>query len=41
MVASQTSDTEGTPQEAALMQEGKKRRPLVNLSLTIVMSCAF
>lgn len=40
IVASQTSDTEGIPQEAALMQEGKKD-PLVNLSMTIVMSCVF
>lgn len=28
MVASQTSDTEGIPQEAALMQEGGKKDAL-------------
>ena len=40
VAASQPSDTEDIPQEEAVMQGKEKGSPLVNLSLTIVMSCA-
>lgn len=40
MAVSQPSDTEDILQEEAEMQGKEKGSPLVNLSLTIVMSCA-